>query len=159
MAESADALIKKHTELKDHCAAQSKKFDDFLRPFRQQMTEIENKLLEMINTIGGESIKAALKWIRSLTAEPEIGEIYDGKIVKVMDFGAFVNFFGPKDGLVHVSELARERVAKPGDVVKEGQAVKVKLLGFDDRGKVRLSMKQVDQTTGEDLSKKQAAEA
>ena len=102
----------------------------------------------------GESIKAALKWIRGLTAEPEIGQIYDGKIVKVMDFGAFVNFFGPKDGLVHVSELAAQRVAKPSDVVKEGQAVKVKLLGFDDRGKVRLSMKQVDQTTGEDIGKK-----
>jgi len=102
----------------------------------------------------GESIKAALKWIRGLTAEPEVGQIYDGKIVKVMDFGAFVNFFGPKDGLVHVSELASSRVAKPSDVVKEGQAVKVKLLGFDDRGKVRLSMKQVDQTTGEDISKK-----
>ncbi len=104
----------------------------------------------------GESIKAALKWIRGLTAEPEVGQIYDGKIVKVMDFGAFVNFFGPKDGLVHVSELASSRVAKPSDVVKEGQAVKVKLLGFDDRGKVRLSMKQVDQTTGEDIGKKRA---
>jgi polyribonucleotide nucleotidyltransferase len=104
----------------------------------------------------GESIRAALKWIRGLTAEPEVGEIYDGKIVKVMDFGAFVNFFGPKDGLVHISELAQQRVGKTSDVVKEGQAVKVKLLGFDDRGKVRLSMKQVDQTTGEDLSKKAA---
>jgi polyribonucleotide nucleotidyltransferase len=103
-----------------------------------------------------EAIKAAIKWIRGLTAEPEVGQIYDGKIVKVMDFGAFVNFFGPKDGLVHVSELAAGRVASPKDVVKEGQAVKVKLLGFDDRGKVRLTMKQVDQTTGEDLSKKAA---
>jgi polyribonucleotide nucleotidyltransferase len=103
-----------------------------------------------------EAIKAAIKWIRGLTAEPEIGQIYDGKIVKVMDFGAFVNFFGPKDGLVHVSELASQRVASPKDVVKEGQAVKVKLLGFDDRGKVRLSMKQVDQATGEDLSAKKA---
>jgi polyribonucleotide nucleotidyltransferase len=103
-----------------------------------------------------ESIRAAIKWIRGLTAEPEIGQIYDGKIVKVMDFGAFVNFFGPKDGLVHVSELAASRVASPKDVVKEGQAVKVKLLGFDDRGKVRLSMKQVDQATGEDLSGKKA---
>jgi polyribonucleotide nucleotidyltransferase len=103
-----------------------------------------------------EAIKAAIKWIRGLTADPEIGQIYDGKIVKVMDFGAFVNFFGPKDGLVHVSELAAGRVASPKDVVKEGQAVKVKLLGFDDRGKVRLSMKQVDQTTGEEISKKPA---
>ncbi|MBV9548087.1 MAG: polyribonucleotide nucleotidyltransferase, partial [Alphaproteobacteria bacterium] len=107
-----------------------------------------------IASADGESIKAAIKWIKSLTAEPEVGEIYDGKIVKVMDFGAFVNFFGPKDGLVHVSELAPKRVEKPSDVVKEGQQVKVKLLGFDDRGKVRLSMKQVDQTTGEDLTKK-----
>ena len=87
-----------------------------------------------------------------------MGEIYDGKIVKVVDFGAFVNFFGAKDGLVHVSELAAKRVNKVSDVVSEGQAVKVKLLGFDNRGKVRLSMKQVDQVTGEDLSKKQAAE-
>ncbi|HWA70272.1 MAG TPA: polyribonucleotide nucleotidyltransferase [Rhizomicrobium sp.] len=106
-----------------------------------------------------EAIKAAIKWIRGLTAEPEVGQIYDGKIVKVMDFGAFVNFFGPKDGLVHVSELARERVNSPKDVVKEGQAVKVKLLGFDDRGKVRLSMKQVDQETGEDLARKAPADA
>jgi len=120
---------------------------------------IEDDGTVKIASADGESIKAALKWIRSLTAEPEIGEIYDGKIVKVMDFGAFVNFFGPKDGLVHVSELAAQRVAKPTDVVKEGQAVKVKLLGFDDRGKVRLSMKQVDQATGEDLSKKQSADA
>ena len=120
---------------------------------------IEDDGTVKIASADGESIKAALKWIRSLTAEPEVGEIYDGKIVKVMDFGAFVNFFGPKDGLVHVSELASSRVAKPSDVVKEGQAVKVKLLGFDDRGKVRLSMKQVDQTTGEDISKKAHAEA
>jgi polyribonucleotide nucleotidyltransferase len=106
----------------------------------------------------GESIRAALKWIKGIVAEPEVGEIYDGKVVKVMDFGAFVNFFGPKDGLVHISELAPKRVAKVTDVVKEGDTVKVKLLGFDDRGKVRLSMKVVDQQTGEDLSKKQAAE-
>src|SRR6185503_18270384 len=109
-----------------------------------------------IASADGESIKAALKWIKGIVAEPEIGEIYDGKVVKVMDFGAFVNFFGPKDGLVHISELAPKRVNKASDVVSEGQAVKVKLLGFDDRGKVRLSMKVVDQQTGEDLSKKQA---
>src|SRR5580698_3741341 len=112
-----------------------------------------------IASADGESIKAALKWIKGIVAEPEIGEIYDGKVVKVMDFGAFVNFFGPKDGLVHISELAPKRVNKTSDVVSEGQAVKVKLLGFDDRGKVRLSMKVVDQVTGEDLTKKQAAEA
>jgi polyribonucleotide nucleotidyltransferase len=120
---------------------------------------IEDDGTVKIASADGESIKAALKWIRGLTAEPEVGQIYDGKIVKVMDFGAFVNFFGPKDGLVHISELAAKRVAKTSDVVSEGQAVKVKLLGFDDRGKVRLSMKQVDQETGEDLSKKQAAES
>ena len=111
-----------------------------------------------IASADAESIKAALKWIKGIVAEPEIGEIYDGKVVKVMDFGAFVNFFGPKDGLVHISELAPKRVNKTSDVVSEGQAVKVKLLGFDDRGKVRLSMKAVDQATGEDLTKKQAAE-
>ena len=105
-----------------------------------------------------ESIKAALKWIKSIVAEPEIGEIYEGKVVKIMDFGAFVNFFGPRDGLVHISELASKRVAKVTDVVKEGDIVKVKLIGMDDRGKVRLSMKVVDQTTGEDLSKKRQAE-
>ncbi len=119
---------------------------------------IEDDGTVKIASADGESIKAALKWIKSIVAEPEIGEIYDGKVVKVMDFGAFVNFFGPKDGLVHISELAAKRVGKTTDVVQEGQAVKVKLLGFDDRGKVRLSMKVVDQVTGEDLSKKQQAE-
>ncbi len=99
----------------------------------------------------GASIEAALKWIKSITAEPEAGEIYDGTVVKVMDFGAFVNFFGPKDGLVHISELAPRRVGKVTDVVKEGDSVKVKLLGFDDRGKVRLSMKMVDQETGKEI--------
>jgi len=112
-----------------------------------------------IASADGESIRAALKWIKGIVAEPEIGEIYDGKVVKVMDFGAFVNFFGPKDGLVHISELAPRRVNKTSDVVSEGQTVKVKLLGFDDRGKVRLSMKAVDQETGEDLTKKQQPQA
>ena len=99
------------------------------------------------------AITAAKDWITSLTAEPEVGMIYDGKVVKVVDFGAFVNFFGPKDGLVHISELADHRVAKVTDVIKEGDTVKVKLLSIDPRGKVRLSMKAVDQETGEDLSK------
>ncbi|MBR9825069.1 MAG: polyribonucleotide nucleotidyltransferase [Alphaproteobacteria bacterium] len=97
------------------------------------------------------SIKAARDWIHGLTAEPEEGEIYKGKVVKVMDFGAFVNFFGPKDGLVHVSQMKQERVKHPSDVVAEGQEVYVKLLGFDDRGKVRLSMKVVDQETGNEI--------
>ena len=115
---------------------------------------IEDDGTVKIASADNDSIKAAVKWIKSIVAEPEVGEIYDGKVVKVMDFGAFVNFFGPKDGLVHISELAPKRVAKTSDVVKEGDTVKVKLLGFDDRGKVRLSMKVVDQATGEDLSKK-----
>jgi len=106
----------------------------------------------------GDSIKAAVNWIKSITQEPEIGLIYEGTVVKTMDFGAFVNFFGSKDGLVHISQLSSERVAKTTDVVKEGDKVKVKLLGFDDRGKVRLSMRVVDQTTGEDLEAKQKAE-
>ncbi|MBL8905518.1 MAG: polyribonucleotide nucleotidyltransferase [Rhizobiales bacterium] len=105
-----------------------------------------------------QAIDAAMKWIKSIVSEPEVGEIYDGKVVKVVDFGAFVNFFGARDGLVHVSELAPRRVNKVSDVVNEGDVVKVKLLGFDNRGKVRLSMKQVDQKTGEDLSKKQGEE-
>jgi polyribonucleotide nucleotidyltransferase len=107
----------------------------------------------------GESIRAAINWIKSIASDPEIGQIYDGTVVKVMDFGAFVNFFGSRDGLVHISQLAQRRVQKTSDVVKEGDKVKVKLLGFDERGKVRLSMKMVDQQTGEDLEAKQKAEA
>src|ERR1700723_3489877 len=98
-----------------------------------------------------EASKAAIDWIRGIVAEPEQGAIYNGKVVKVVDFGAFVNFLGAKDGLVHISELAPQRVGKVTDVVKVGDAVKVKVLGFDDRGKVKLSMRQVDQETGEDL--------
>ncbi len=105
-----------------------------------------------------ESIDAAINWIKSIASEPEVGHIYEGTVVKVMDFGAFVNFFGAKDGLVHISQLAPRRVQKTSDVVKEGEKVKVKLLGFDERGKVRLSMKAVDQQTGEDLEAKQKAE-
>jgi len=112
-----------------------------------------------VASASGESIKAAINWIKSIASEPEVGHIYDGTVVKVMDFGAFVNFFGAKDGLVHISQLAARRVQKTSDVVKEGDKVKVKLLGFDERGKVRLSMKVVDQETGEDLEAKQKAEA
>ncbi len=104
------------------------------------------------------SIRAAINWIKSIASEPEVGQIYDGTVVKVVDFGAFVNFFGAKDGLVHISQLAKGRVAKTTDVVKEGDKVKVKLLGFDDRGKVRLSMRLVDQATGEDLEVKERLE-
>ncbi|MEL6111429.1 MAG: polyribonucleotide nucleotidyltransferase [Pseudomonadota bacterium] len=96
-------------------------------------------------------IEAAYKWIHSIVAEPEVNEIYKGKVVKVMDFGAFVNFFGARDGLVHVSQLIQGRPEHPSEVVKEGDEVWVKLLGFDDRGKVRLSMKVVDQETGAEI--------
>jgi polyribonucleotide nucleotidyltransferase len=111
-----------------------------------------------VASANADSIKAAINWIKSITSEAEVGHIYEGTVVKVMDFGAFVNFFGAKDGLVHISQLAPHRVQKTSDVVKEGDKVKVKLLGFDDRGKVRLSMKIVDQQTGEDLEAKQKAE-
>jgi len=109
---------------------------------------IEDDGTVKIAAVEKESLEAARKWIHGLTAEAEVGKIYEGKVVKVMEFGAFVNFFGAKDGLVHVSQLSAERVKSPGDVVKEGDMVKVKLLGFDDRGKVKLSMKVVDQATG-----------
>ncbi|MEO0450662.1 MAG: polyribonucleotide nucleotidyltransferase, partial [Pseudomonadota bacterium] len=100
-----------------------------------------------------ESIDKALQMIKEIVAEPEVGEIYEGKVVSIKDFGAFVNFFGPKDGLVHVSQMANERIGHPKDVVSEGQQVYVKLMGFDDRGKVRLSMKNIDQETGKEVEK------
>jgi polyribonucleotide nucleotidyltransferase len=119
---------------------------------------IEDDGTVKIASADGKSITAAKNWIRSIVAEPEKDEIYEGKVVKVMEFGAFVNFFGSRDGLVHISELAPQRVAKVTDVVKEGDVVKVKFLGMDDRGKVRLSMKVVDQETGEDITEKVKAE-
>jgi len=100
---------------------------------------------------------AAIEWIRSIAAEPEMGVVYTGKVVKVVDFGAFVNFLGNRDGLVHISELARERVGKVTDVVQVGDMVKVKLIGIDDRGKIKLSMRAVDQQTGQDISDKAPA--
>ena len=106
----------------------------------------------------GNKIKAAIAWIKSIATDPEVGMIYEGTVVKTVDFGAFVNFYGSKDGLVHISQLAKGRVAKTTDVVKDGDKVKVKLMGFDDRGKVRLSMRVVDQATGEDIEGKEAAE-
>jgi len=111
-----------------------------------------------VASANADSIKAAINWIKSIASDPEVGHIYEGTVVKVMDFGAFVNFFGAKDGLVHISQLAARRVQKVSDVVKEGDKVKVKLLGVDERGKVRLSMKAVDQATGEDIEGKQKAE-
>ncbi len=111
-----------------------------------------------VSSSEGKAITAAIQWIKSITDEPEVGTIYQGTVVKTADFGAFVNFFGAKDGLVHISQLAEQRVAKTTDVVKEGDKVWVKLLGFDERGKVRLSMKVVDQATGAELEKSESAE-
>jgi polyribonucleotide nucleotidyltransferase len=110
-----------------------------------------------IASASGESIRAAMKWIHGIAAEPEAGAIYQGTVVKIVDFGAFVNFFGSRDGLVHVSQLAPQRVANVKDVVKEGDKVWVKFLGMDERGKVRLSMKIVDQQTGQELKDDAAA--
>ena len=101
--------------------------------------------------------QAAIEMIRDIIAEPEIGEIYDGKVVKIMDFGAFVNFIGKRDGLVHISEVAAGRIGAVSDVLNEGDIVKVKVLGIDDRGKIKLSMKVVNQETGEDISKQAEA--
>jgi polyribonucleotide nucleotidyltransferase len=107
------------------------------------------------------AIKKAYEMIWSIVAEPEEGQVYTGKVVKLVDFGAFVNFFGKRDGLVHVSQIANKRLTHPNELLKEGQEVKVKLLGFDDRGKVRLGMKMVDQETGEEIveKKEEAAES
>ncbi|MFC3085899.1 polyribonucleotide nucleotidyltransferase [Tabrizicola soli] len=105
------------------------------------------------------AIKKAYDMIWSIVAEPEDGKIYTGKVVKLVDFGAFVNFFGKRDGLVHVSQIANKRLNHPNEVLKEGQEVKVKLLGFDDRGKVRLGMKMVDQETGEEITEKKEESA
>ncbi len=106
----------------------------------------------------GKAITAAINWIKSIASDPEVGQIYQGTVVKTVDFGAFINFFGAKDGLVHISQLGSGRVAKTTDVVKEGDKVWVKLLGFDERGKVRLSMRAVDQATGEEIKADAPAE-
>ncbi|MGR3540773.1 MAG: polyribonucleotide nucleotidyltransferase, partial [Hasllibacter sp.] len=105
----------------------------------------------------GEAIKKAYDMIHSIVAEPEEGKVYKGKVVKIVDFGAFVNFFGKRDGLVHVSQIENRRLNHPSDVLSEGQEVFVKLLGFDDRGKVRLAMKMVDQETGEEAKREEDA--
>lgn len=107
-----------------------------------------------IASANADSIKKAYDMIYSIVAEPEEGQVYTGKVVKLVDFGAFVNFFGKRDGLVHVSQIANKRLGHPSEALKEGQEVKVKLLGFDDRGKVRLGMKMVDQETGEEITEK-----
>jgi polyribonucleotide nucleotidyltransferase len=113
--------------------------------------DIEDDGTVKVAAVDGEAARAAIDWIRGIVAEPEVGAIYNGKVVKTVDFGAFVNFLGARDGLVHISELAPYRVGKVADVVKLGDTVKVKVLGLDDRGKVKLSMRQVDQETGEDV--------
>jgi polyribonucleotide nucleotidyltransferase len=111
-----------------------------------------------IASANAESIQKAYDMIWSIVAEPEEGKVYKGKVVKIVDFGAFVNFFGKRDGLVHVSQIENRRLNHPSDVLKEGQEVWVKLLGFDDRGKVRLSMKIVDQETGQEVAEEAAAD-
>jgi polyribonucleotide nucleotidyltransferase len=116
--------------------------------------DIEDDGTIKVAAVDGNAAQAAINWIRGIVAEPEVGVIYDGKVVKVMDFGAFVNFLGSRDGLVHISELSPQRVKTVGDVVNVGDMVKVKVIGMDDRGKVKLSMKAVDQKTGEDISQK-----
>ena len=120
--------------------------------------DIEDDGTVKIAAVSQSSSEAAYQRIRSIVAEPELGEIYDGRVVKTVDFGAFVNFLGPKDGLVHISEMRDERVEKTTDVCNEGDMVKVKVIGFDDRGKVKLSMKRVNQETGEDLEANKDAE-
>ncbi len=113
--------------------------------------DIDDEGLIKISSSDLDQIEAARKWIRGIVEEAEVGKIYDGKVVNLVDFGAFVNFMGGKDGLVHVSEIANERVEKVADVLSEGQEVKVKVLEIDQRGKVRLSMRVVNQETGEEL--------
>ena len=117
--------------------------------------DINDEGIIKIASPNGDAIKKAYDMIHSIVAEPEEGQIYKGTVVKIVDFGAFVNFFGKKDGLVHVSQIENRRLNHPSDVLKEGQEVYVKLLGFDDRGKVRLAMKMVDQETGEELKKEE----
>jgi polyribonucleotide nucleotidyltransferase len=114
--------------------------------------DIEDDGTIKIASSNPEATQAAIDRIKGITAEAEIGAIYNGKVVKTAEFGAFVNFLGAKDGLVHISELANERVNRTSDIVKEGDAVKVKVIGFDDRGKVKLSMRVVDQATGADIT-------
>lgn len=113
--------------------------------------DIEDDGTIKVAAVDGEAGQRAIDWIHSIVAEPEVGTIYNGKVVKLMDFGAFVNFLGSKDGLVHISELAQERVGEVGDVVTLGDEVKVKVIGLDDRGKVKLSMRAVNQETGEEI--------
>src|SRR5947207_4608551 len=174
LGEMAKALTQARAELGEHApriemfSIPTPKIREVIGTGGKVIREIVEKTGAKINieddgsvkvaSANAESIKAAINWIKSIASDPEVGHIYEGTVVKVMDFGAFVNFFGAKDGLVHISQLAPKRVNKVTDVVKEGDKVKVKLLGMDERGKVRLSMKAVDQATGEDIEGKQRAE-
>lgn len=116
--------------------------------------DIEDDGTIKVAAVDESAAKAAIDWIKGITDEPELNKIYDGKVVKVVDFGAFVNFMGAKDGLVHISQIKNERINSVSDFLNEGDEVKVKVIGFDDRGKIKLSMKVVDQETGEDISNK-----
>ena len=120
--------------------------------------DIEDDGTIKVAAVDAAAADKAINWIKGIVAEPEQGVIYDGKVVKIMDFGAFVNFLGSRDGLVHISDLAPQRVKQVSDVVAVGQTVKVKVIGMDDRGKVKLSMKVVDQATGADISEQIAKE-
>ena len=113
--------------------------------------DIEDDGTIKVAAVESEAAQAAIDMIRDIVAEPEVGVVYDGKVVKIVDFGAFVNFIGKRDGLVHISEIAPRRIRNVSDVLSEGDSVKVKVLGIDDRGKVKLSMKAVNQESGEDL--------
>lgn len=117
--------------------------------------DLEDDGTVKVAAVNAESGNKAIEMIKAITDEPEVGVVYTGKVVKIMDFGAFVNFMGARDGLVHISELDNERVEKTEDIVSEGDEVKVKLIGVDNRGKFKLSMKRVDQETGEDLDEEQ----
>ncbi len=168
LGEMAKGLNTARTEVSDHAPRittikiNKDKIRDIIGPGGKMIREISETTGTKIDLDDDGTVKvaavdqkaadAAVDWIKGLTAEPEVGKIYNGKVVKTVDFGAFVNFMGAKDGLVHISELAPERVGKTTDVVNEGDEVKVKLIGIDDRGKVKLSLKSVNQETGEDIS-------
>ncbi|MGB4102330.1 MAG: polyribonucleotide nucleotidyltransferase [Alphaproteobacteria bacterium] len=119
--------------------------------------DIEDDGTVRVAAVDAKAGEAAVNWIKGIVAEPEVGQVYIGKVVKTVDFGAFVNFLGAKDGLVHISEIAPQRINKVSDVLNVGDEVRVKVLGVDDRGKIKLSMKSVDQKTGEDIGQRQAS--
>jgi polyribonucleotide nucleotidyltransferase len=168
LGEMAKGLNSARNEVSDHAPRittikiNKDKIRDIIGPGGKMIREIcettgtkidlDDDGIVKVAAVDQKAADAAIEWIKGLTAEPEVGKIYNGKVVKTVDFGAFVNFMGAKDGLVHISELAQERVGKTTDIVNEGDEVKVKLIGIDDRGKVKLSLKSVNQETGEDIS-------